>query len=257
MITWILFGIFSIWCIINRFSENGKVEGQPLGMPRGTVRAFITVMIVSFPFGYLIYGEDIPGLIISAIFIVIAFYFETRKSGTEKLKEIINEIKKLDLVLNDKKEKKPLYLPKYTVRVFLVFMLILIQILIFIKPTISFTGSNTLADVLLMIGLFIIGAFFRSIMKFREKNNIREKVQNMDASLSDAEIIEKLMSEEKSWLKREGKNLLSLLVLILVITALLVYTIGWDFTIFSVPAYTLTVQGTFLLLINMYYGFRD
>ena len=57
MITWILFGIFSVWCLINRFSEYGKVEGQPLGMPRGTVRAFITVMIVSFPFGYLIYGE--------------------------------------------------------------------------------------------------------------------------------------------------------------------------------------------------------
>ena len=108
-----------------------------------------------------------------------------------------------------KKEKKPLYLPKYTVRVFLVFMLILIQILIFINPSISFTQSNTLADVLLMIGLFIIGASFRSIIKLREKNNIREKVQNMDASLSDAEIIEKLMSEEQSWFKKEGKNLLS------------------------------------------------
>ncbi len=257
MITWILFGIFTIWCLINRFSENGKIEDQPLGMPRGTVRAFITVMIVSFPFGYLITGENIPGLIISAIFIVVAFYFETRKSTTEKLKEIVDEIKKSDLNLDEKKERKPLYLPKYTVRVFLVFMLILIQILIFINPSVSFTSTNTLADVLLMIVLFIIGAFFRSIMKIRERNDIREKVKNMDASLSDAEIIEHLMSEEQSFFKKKGKNLLSLAVLILVISALLFYTFDWDFTIFESPAYTLTLQGTLLLLINLYYGFRD
>ncbi len=257
MITWILFGIFSIWCLISRFSEDGKVDGQPLGMPRGTVRAFITIMIVSFPFGYLITGEQIPGLITSSIFIVVAFYFTTRKSGAEKLKEIVDEIKKLDLVLDEKKEKKPLYLPKYTVRVFLVSMLILIQMLIFLKPGTIFSITNTLADVLLMIGLFIIGAFFRSIIKVREKRSLKEKIQNMDASLTEAEIIEKLMSEETSWLKKEGKNILSSVVLILVIIALIVYSFEWDFTIFSVPAYTLTVQGTLLLLINFYYGFRD
>jgi len=259
MITWILFGIFIIWCLINRFIEGGKVDGQPFGMPRGTVRAFITVMIVSFPFGYLITGESVPGLITSAIFVVVAFYFETRKSGTEKLKEIIDDIKKPDLVIDEKKEKKPLYLPKYTVRFILVSMLIFIQMLIFLKPEIEFEVTNTLPDVLLMVGLFIIGAFFRSILKLREKRSIKEKIQNIDASLSDAEIIEKLMSEEGSWWKKEGKNVLSSVVLILVITALIFYTFEWDFTIFSVPAatYTLTVQGTLLLLINLYYGFRD
>ena len=204
MIIWILFGIISIWCIINRFSEGGRVEGHPLGMPRGTVRAFITVMIVSFPFGYLITGEQIPGLITSAIFVVIAFYFEARKSEAEKLKEIIEEVKKPDIVLDIKKEKKPLYLPKYTVRVFLVLMLVLIQLIIILNPGINFAITNTLADILLMIGLFIIGASFRSIIKIREKNNIREEVQNMDASLSDAEIIEKLMMRETGWLKKEG-----------------------------------------------------
>ncbi len=123
--------------------------------------------------------------------------------------------------------------------------------------SINFAITNTLADILLMIGLFIIGASFRSIIKVREKNNIREEVQNMDASLSDAEIIEKLMTREASWLKKESKNFLSLIVLILVITALLFYTFELDYIIFEIPAYTLTIQGTLLLLINLYYGFRD
>ncbi|MBY8989230.1 MAG: hypothetical protein KGD58_00620 [Candidatus Lokiarchaeota archaeon] len=51
MITWILLLILSIWILANRFSQNGKVAGYPLGMPRGTVRALITIMIVAFPFG--------------------------------------------------------------------------------------------------------------------------------------------------------------------------------------------------------------
>ena len=117
MITWILGGILIIYCIIRRFSEGGKVEGEPFGMPRGTVRALITILIVSFPLGYLLFDQIIPGLIISAIFIVVAFYFETRKSETEQLKEIVNEIKNpedVEEVLI--KEKKPLYLPKYSVR---------------------------------------------------------------------------------------------------------------------------------------------
>lgn len=53
MITWILGGIILFWILLNRFSQDGKIKGQPLGMPRGTVRALITIMIVAFPFGYL------------------------------------------------------------------------------------------------------------------------------------------------------------------------------------------------------------
>ncbi|MFX0141121.1 MAG: hypothetical protein ACFFDN_46210, partial [Candidatus Hodarchaeota archaeon] len=81
MISWILFGIFSIWIIINRFREGGKVEGYPLSMPRGTVRALIAITIVAFPFGYIISGvEKIPPLIVNIIFVVVAFYFEARRS---------------------------------------------------------------------------------------------------------------------------------------------------------------------------------
>lgn len=122
MITWILGGIILFWILLNRFSQDGRVEGQSLGMPRGTVRALITIMIVAFPFGYLMVGEQIPGLIINTIFIVVAFYFEARRGEKEKLMQIVKELKGPDLSLEDKEEKKPLYLPKYTVRVSLVVM---------------------------------------------------------------------------------------------------------------------------------------
>ncbi len=226
-------------------------------MPRGTVRALITIMIVAFPFWYLMIGDPIPGILINSIFIVVAFYFEARRTGTEKLKEIVNEIKSHELVeeilITD---KKPLYLPKYTVRLSLVVMLFL-QIVIIIQQDSPYAATNTLADILLMITLFIIGSFFRSIMKLREKKSIREQIQDMDASLSDAEIIEKLMLKELSWLKKEGKNLLSLIVLIGIVISLVFFTIDLDFIILDIPLYTLRLQGILLLLINLYYGFRD
>ena len=259
MITWILFAIFSIWILVNRFGEGGKVEGYPLGMPRGTVRALITIMLVAFPFGYIITREELPGLIINIIFIVVAFYFEARRSEHEKLKQIVDEIKRPDIVVGDlRKERKPLYLPKYSVRFLIVVMLVIVQILIFLQG-INFQVINTLTDLLLIIGLFIIGAFFRSILKSRERKKFREKIANMDASLSDVQIIEKLMLEEPSWWKRTGKNILSLIMLIVVIVALLCYTFNWDYTLFEIPTpyYSLTIVGLFLLLVNVYYGFRD
>ncbi len=258
MITWILGGIVLTWIIANRVSQNGKIDGEPLGMPRGTVRAFITLLIVTFPFGYLLTGDLIPPLIINAIFIVVAFYFEARRSGHDKLRKIVNEIKNPELItLNLKEEKKPLYLPKFTVRFSLVVILVLIQIMIFLSPSIAFNITNTLADVLIIVSLFMIGAFFRSIINFREKKNIKEQVGNMDASLSDVEIIEKLMLREPGWWKRTGKNIISVLMLVVVIIALLCYTFNWDYAIISSPYYNLTVVGVLLLLVNAYYGFRD
>lgn len=57
MITWILGGIITVWLILRRFGKDGKIEGEPLGMPRGTVRALITILIVAFPFNCIFAGQ--------------------------------------------------------------------------------------------------------------------------------------------------------------------------------------------------------
>jgi hypothetical protein len=75
--------------------------------------------------------------------------------------------------------------------------------------------------------------------------------------LSDAEIIEKLMSRELSWFKRRGKNILSIFVLIAVITALVFYTIDFDYLILTIQTYKLTLVQLLLLLVNAYFGFRE
>lgn len=261
MITWVIGGILIVWILIRRFSEGGKVEGEPLGMPRGTVRAVIAIMIVSFPLGYLIFDQIIPGLIVSAVFIVVAFYFQSRKSATEKLKSIVNELKNPETEEELIREKKyqPLYLPKYSVRVSLLVILIVTQILIFSKTDASdsFAVTNTLADILLMIILFLIGVSIRGILKHKEKKSISEQIKEMDSSLSDVEIIEQLMLKEKGWWKNKGKTIFSLIMLGVVVFSLLLYTFNLDYNIFEKSAYTLTLQGALLVLVNIYYGVRD
>ncbi|MFX1365788.1 MAG: hypothetical protein ACFFCE_02935 [Promethearchaeota archaeon] len=262
MISFIIGGILLVWCIVNRYSKNGKVIGEPLGMPKGTVRALITIMLVSFPLGYILEeDQEIPGLIINSIFVAVAFYFEARKSEREKLQQIVNEIKDPEMVTIDlRKEKFPLYLPKYTVRFFLIIILVAILIVNYYLYQTPFEITNTLIDLLIIISLFIFGGIFRSISKSRERKRIGEEVKNMDASLTDIQVVEKLMLEP-SWWKSTGRSILSIIMLITIITALTFYIFEWNYEIYTIEftatdTYVFSVRAILLLLINAYYGFR-
>ena len=258
MITWILAGITLFWILLKRFSQDGKVEGQPLGMPRGTVRALITIMIVAFPFGYILRGKEIPGLIVNAIFVTVAFYFEARRPDHEKLKKVVNEIKSPELVKIDlRKQKMPLYLPKYSVRILLVSMLLIFLIANYFGPQVPFQGTNTIFDLLIIIVFFIIGEILGSILTSRENKRIEKSIESIDASLSDAELIEKLLLEDFGFWKRHGRSIISIIMLIVVTSALICYTFEWDYELIRLYDYTLTVVGILILLTNAYYGFRD
>jgi hypothetical protein len=259
IISFVIFGVLLTWCLVFRFRENGKVEGEPLGMPRGTVRALITIMLVAFPFGYIISAGEFPGLVLNVIFVAVAFYFEARRSAQEKLQQIVSELKGTDLVIRDvKKEKKPLYLPKYSVRILLTLLLIaFITINWYGGNPILFEVTNTLLDLMIIVAFFYLGVIFRSIFKARERRRIKEEIAEMDASFSEAQIIEKLMSEP-SWWMRIGKNILSIIMLLIVIVALTFYSFNMTFPLVTLAGSNdITVVGILLLLINAYYGFRD
>ena len=260
MITWILGGILAIWLVLRRFGKDGKIEGEPLGMPRGTVRALITILIISFPFSYIFTGQEIPGLITNAIFIVVAFYFEARRGCKDKL-ELIEEVKyPNETKAAAQEQKKPLYLPKYSVRIIIISILTILIIINAIGPNkIPFEATNTFVDILLIIFLFFIGSILRLIKNSKEKKRIANQIKSIDnyMSLSEEKILDNLEEREPSWWGEKGKDFLSLLILGLVVVALLCYTIKWDFIIPVLPFYDFSLRETLLLLISVYYGFRD
>ena len=259
MITFIICGVLIAWCIFKRTRPEGKIQGMPLGLPRGTVRAVITIIIVSFPLQLLITRSPIPGLVVNALFIVVAFYFEARKPGEDRLKRIIKELKNPEKhSIEEKRIIKPLYLPKYSVR-FILLLLLLLIILMSIYYMVSPESTNSIMDVILIIGLYMLGSLMRGIGVRIERNKIKEqikKIQNLQ-SLSKYQIIEQLMEEKLTWWQRKGKSILSLSTLTCVIVSLALYTANFEVVLLENTFYTLTLQGILLLTINLYYGIRE
>jgi hypothetical protein len=263
MITWILGTILVIFVLVKRFSTDGRVEGYPLGMPRGTVRAIITLMIVSFPFNYippfnfLLLETQIPAEIVSSIFILVAFYFEARKGEDSRLK-LIQEVRKPEKAAEEKKrEKKPLYLPKYSVRISLMALLAIYFLIDIIQP-LNIEIQNTLIDILVIAILYFVGTFFRAIGTSIQKKKLKDQIELIPnyQELSKYDILEKLDEQKRGSAKNVGKSLFSILVFIAVTIALFLFTIGQD-PILTFGIISISIRRILLLVINIYYGFRD
>lgn len=255
MITWILGIALIIFVLIKRFGKDGRVEGFPLGMPRGTVRAIITIMVVSFPFTYIFDNIQIPSEVVNTIFILVAFYFESRKGADSRLK-IIEGIKNPEKVAVEKRKiKKPLYLPRYTVRISLMIFLIVFYLIDLFIQNISLELTNTLIDILVIAILYFIGTFFRAIGQIFSKKKLKERIEELPnyQELSKYDILEKLDEQKRGSINNIGRNLFSIIVFFAVTSALFLFTIDIDFTLI----FNVSLRRSLLLLINLYYGFRD
>lgn len=255
MITWIVGTILLAFVLFKRFTKDGRIEGYPLGMPRGTVRAIITLMIVLFPFWYIMSNTQIPSDIVNTIFILVAFYFEARKGEDNRLKfisEIINPEKAIE---EKRKSVKPLYLPKYTVRISLMAILIIYYIIDLFIQNISLELTNTLIDILVIAILYFIGTFFRTIGHMWTKKKLKKQIEAIPnyKELSKYDILEKLDAKKRGGVANVSKTIFSVLVFLAVTAALLLFTADIDFILIL----NISLRRALLLLINLYYGFRD
>jgi heme/copper-type cytochrome/quinol oxidase subunit 4 len=230
-------------------------------MPRGTVRGYITILIVAFPFNFLLVNKEIPGLIINVIFVAVAFYFETRRGQKElEVRKVVHEVKNPIEVHNElKKQKKPLYLPKYTVRTILFIMLIIILVWNILGPQFPFRASETLINLVLIIAVFSIGSFLRYFGFLSRDKKIRKLIEEIPnhETLSEEELFTEIMDRQEEWWRDISKSILSYVTLIAVLLALGAYTLNWDFIIAEFSFYTFSLREILLLVINAYYGFRD
>ena len=255
MITWIL-GIFIIaYVLYKRISKDGRVEGYPLGMPRGTIRAIITLMIVLFPFNYIIWPAQIPSEIINSIFILVAFYFEARKSEDYTLK-IIAEVQNPEKAVEEKRKIiLPLYLPKYSVRISLLIILVIYYLIDIFVQNISLELTNTLIDILIIAILYFIGTFFRTIGQLWHKKKLKEQIEAIPnyIELSKYIILEKLNKSKRGGVNNVFKSIFSVFVFLAITTSLLLFAVDTDFVLI----FKVSLRRALLLLINLYYGFRD
>lgn len=255
MITWIIGTVLIAFVLFKRFAKDGRVEGYPLGMPRGTVRAIITIMIVLFPFKYIIENNQIPSAIVNAIFLLVAFYYEARKGEDSRLKFISEIINPKEAIEEKKIDIKPLYLPKYTVRISLLLILLVYYIIDLLFHNISLQLTNTLIDILVIAFLYFVGTFFRAIGNIWSKKKLKKQIEAIPnyKQLSKYDILEKLDKKKRGGVSNVSKSLFSILVFLAVTTSLLLFTANTDIIL----VFSISLRRALLLLINIYYGFRD
>jgi hypothetical protein len=255
MITWIIGSFILVYVLYKRFSKDGRVEGYPLGMPRGTIRAIITLMIVLFPFNYIIWPSQIPSEVINTIFILVAFYFEARKGEDYTLK-IIAEVQNPEKAVEEKRKTiLPLYLPKYSVRISLLLILVIYYLIDIFVQNISLELTNTLIDILIIAILYFVGTFFRAIGQVWHKKKLKKQIEAIPNynELSKYVILEKLNKTKRGGVNNVFKSTFSILVFVAIIISLSLFTADTDFVLI----FNISLRRALLLIINLYYGFRD
>ncbi len=139
-------------------------------------------------------------------------------------------------------------------RISLVLIIFLILILNYFGPQVAFEYTNTLLDLMFIIVGYIIGSIFRAYKNKKEAERIKEQIRNLKdfETLTDVQIIEKLVVEKPKKWQLHGKGIFSILMFSAITVALIFYTINFDIeiSIFS-------LREILLLTINPYYGFRD
>ncbi|MBN2157213.1 MAG: hypothetical protein JW776_14305 [Candidatus Lokiarchaeota archaeon] len=265
MITWLLAVFLLLWIFEERLLKKKNVVGVPLGLPEGTVRACIALLIVTFPLNQLILYELFPSLFpitiqqwyISTLFVVVAFYFEARafeKSIPQLLKEIKDPAKYVQT-----RNELPLYFPRFTVRIILFSLLILTVVLTGLgvfSETLEFSSTNTITELIFIVFFFIIGLIFRRIHQKQLKRKIQTRLREHEGT--HEELIE-ILEEQERKIGRVTEGFLAILMLSVLIIVLIFYTINWNRDLFFIPLVNVQVslRMGMILLFNLYFGYRQ
>jgi hypothetical protein len=93
-----------------------SIDWPPLGLPRGSIRALLTFLIVAVVIVQLVRGQEVELLWAETLMIALAHYFTSRRS----IDLPPDVIRRLAAEGHIQTEANPLFLPRYSIRVILV-----------------------------------------------------------------------------------------------------------------------------------------
>ncbi len=123
-----------------------------MGLPAGSVRALLTLLVVGFIIGQTLLGAPVKLLWTETLMIVLAHYFTSRRfvQLSPELRRQLEESGEIE------PEESPLYLPRHSVRALIVggFLLLAVQL----------AQQNRLLDPQSVAILGTVGAYFLGIL---------------------------------------------------------------------------------------------
>ncbi|MGA2256135.1 MAG: hypothetical protein ABSG53_15920 [Thermoguttaceae bacterium] len=126
----------------------------PLGLPRGSIRALLTLMIVGVVITQLVRGGEIHLLWTETLMIAMAHYFASRRFirlPPEEIKRLVDE-GYIEL------EARPLYLPSYTIRLLLIASFIAVGIYLYLHDR---WREPQALSILGVVFAYLLGVFVR------------------------------------------------------------------------------------------------
>jgi hypothetical protein len=128
-------------------------DHPPLGLPRGSIRALLTLMIVAVVIAQLVRGGEIHLLWTETLMIAMAHYFASRRF----IRLPPAEIKRLVQEGYIELEARPLYLPSHSIRVLLLVSFIAVGVYLYLHGRLLEPQALSILGVVFayLLGIFV------------------------------------------------------------------------------------------------------
>ena len=140
---------------MNEF-ENSPKTWPPLGLPTGSVRALLTLIVVAVVVARVALGKSPDPLWIETLLIALAHYFTSRRFVSLP-PDVMLRLEQEGVIA---KERHPLYLPKNSIRTIIVGAFIGLGIYLYREPQLVTPEAVALLS---MVFAYLLGAIVRSI----------------------------------------------------------------------------------------------
>ena len=137
----------------------------PLGLPRGSVRAIVTLMIVAVVIVLTVREEPLTALLAETLMVALAHYFTSRR--LIKLPPDVKRKLEADGILEH--EPHPLYLPQHAVRVIIVLAFMGLAAWLIREEKI---WKPDVLSTLVVVFAYFLGVILSSILLWRSKRTL-------------------------------------------------------------------------------------
>jgi hypothetical protein len=140
---------------MNEFEGSPKTW-PPLGLPTGSIRALLTLIVVAVVVTKITYARDLDALWIETLLIAMAHYFTSRRFVSLS-PDVLLRLEQEGVI---EKERHPLYLPRNSIRTIIVGAFVGLGIYLFREHRILETQALALLS---MVFAYLFGGLVRGI----------------------------------------------------------------------------------------------
>lgn len=146
---------------MNEFESSPKTW-PPLGLPTGSVRALLTLIVVAVVVARVALGRSPDPLWIETLLIALAHYFTSRRFVSLS-PAVLQRLEQEGVI---EKERHPLYLPKNSIRTIIIGSFVGLGIYLYREPKLVTPEAIALLS---MVFAYLLGAIVRSVSSWFSK----------------------------------------------------------------------------------------